>query len=154
MAGTNAKRAKKALLDGLRLVFAGTPTTHEVTVTYGYRGHEHFRELVHATRAFGQQSYPVSMGGADEFPRDEQLTVKLHIMVNVPGGDQEEAEDRATEIGAVVETWIAATAELPDFEAGEITSVGITAVDLDSDADDDGAIAVLTYDVGVDTRLD
>lgn len=153
MAGTQAQRAKKALVDSVRLWLAAESTTAEVTVTYGYRGHESFRELVHPDRVFGQQSYPVMGGGSARFKRDENLTIKLNVIVNIPGGDQEEVEDRATAIGAVIENNIAATASLTGYTPGEVIWVGVTAVDLDSDADDDGAIALLTYDVGANFRL-
>jgi hypothetical protein len=153
VSGTSAKRAKKALIDGIRVLFAATPSTADVTVTYGYRGHEHTREFVHAGRAFGPQSYPVMGGGGARFKRDETLTIKLHIVVEIPGGDQEEAEDRVTAIGTVFEEWLAATASLPGYTPGEVISVGITAVDLDTDTDDDSALTLLTYDVEVNTRL-
>lgn len=152
MAGTNAVRAKKSLLAGIETLLAGEPTTDEVKVTYAYRGHEHERELVHGGRVFGPQDYPVS-SGIGEFPRDEDLTIKLYVVVDIPGGDQEEVEERAVAIGTLIETWIATTAELPGFDPGEITSVGINAIDLDSDADDDGALASLDYDVTVSTRI-
>lgn len=153
MSGTNAKRAKKALIDGIRVLFAATPAVEDVTVLYGYRGHEHTREFVHAGRVFGPQSYPVMGGGAARFKRDENLTIKLSIVVEIPGGDQEEAEDRATAIGTVFEEWLAATASLPGYQPGEVISVGVTQVDLDTDTDDDSALSVLTYDVEVNTRL-
>jgi hypothetical protein len=153
MGGTNGARAKRALIDGARDVLAAEPTTAEVHVTYAYRGHEDFRELVHADRVVGRQSYPTSAGGAARFARDESNTVTLYVIVHIPGGDQEQAEGRACEIGTVLEEWIAATAELPGFEPGEITSVGIDEFELDSDVDDDGATALLSYDIRVDTRL-
>ncbi|HYQ63557.1 hypothetical protein [Actinophytocola sp.] len=153
MAGTNARRAKRALLDSVASWLAADETTTEVTVTYGYRGHEHGRELVHTDRVFGQQSYPVMGGSRARFKRDETLTIKLNVVVDIPGGDQDEAEARATAIGAVIENNIAATASLAGYEPGEVIWVGVTAVDLDSDADDDGALAVLTYDVGANFRL-
>lgn len=153
MGGTNAYLAKKRLLDSVRLWLAADETTDQVTVTHGYRGHEAFRELVHTDRVFGQQSYPVMGGGNARFKRDETLTIKLNVIVNIPGGDQDEVEARATEIGSVIENGVAATASVTGYEPGEMVVTGVTAVDLDSDADDDGATAVLTYDVGVTTRL-
>lgn len=152
MSGTNTYRAKKALLDGIEALLGAEPTTDEVKVTYAYRGHEHERELVHGGRAFGSQSYPVS-SGIGEFPRDEDLTIKLYVVIDLPGCDQEEVELRAVAIGTRIETWIATTASLPGFDPGEVTSVGIGAIDLDSDADDDGALATLEYDVTISTRI-
>lgn len=154
MSWTNAVAGKKALIDALDASAAPAltrPDGTRVKFAYSYVGNEHERELVHAGKVEGQQSYPVFGGGQARFKRDENLTIKLHIVVTIPGGSQYEAELRATEIGGVVEELVA-KATLAGLN-GQVIKVGITGVDLDSDADDDQAIAVLTYDVGVDSRL-
>lgn len=152
MAGTNAVRAKKALVAGVKALLAAESTTDEVKVTYAYRGHEHEREVVHAGRVVGSQDYPVS-SGIGPFPRDENLTIKLHVVLAIPGADQEEVEQRVEDIVNFIGDWIALTADLPGFEPGETFSVGVAAVDIDSDADDDLTMAVGTLDITVGTRI-
>jgi hypothetical protein len=147
MSGSNAVAYKKALIDGL----AAASALAAVQVSYHFPGNNSERELIHAGRVEGTQSYPVSRGGAGRFPRDEELTVKLHIVVTRPGADPYEVEARCIEIGKVVEELIAGDPDLTGL-TGIIYS-GITAVDLDSDSDDDGSIAVLTYDVFFKSRL-
>lgn len=153
MAGTNAYRAKKALIDATRLWLSENAATHDVTVTYGYRGNQDFTELVHGGNVNGPQSYPVSGGGSARHKRDETLTIRLHAAVRVHGGDQEEVERRVVEIATVIMDQIAATASLPDFSPGEIISVGIAETDLDSYVDDDAATGVFAIDVAVNSRL-
>ena len=148
MAGTNAVAYKKALTDAV----AAAPQiiADDIQVGYDWPGHVE-RELIHGGRVEGAQSYPVSRGGGGRFPRDEELTVALHIVVRAPGGTIYEAELRASEIGTVVEELLAANPALTDV-AGVIYS-GIAGIELESDYDDDDAIADLTYQVLLKSRL-
>lgn len=148
---TNAVRAKQALITQVRTLLAANPTTDQVTVTYGYDARRDDRELVHCGKAEGPQNYAVSGGGRARYSRDENLTVKLHIWVRLPGATQEEAEARCVEIGTVIEEAVAAKATIPNVP-GPIWS-GITYVDLDGDVDDEGGVGFLLYDVAVNTRL-
>ncbi|HEV2778547.1 MAG TPA: hypothetical protein VGX25_04030 [Actinophytocola sp.] len=149
MAGTNAVAAKKALIDGLAaapdLVNAG------VQVAYSYPGHDAERELIHGGRVEGTHDYPVS-GSGPRFKRDEQLTIKLHIVVTKPGATVYDVEARCAEIGTVVEELIAGDPDLVNVPRLQWT--GISAVDLDSSEEDEHAIGVLTYDVFAKSRLD
>ena len=154
MAGSATQLVKKRLVDLSRLALVADPVTEQVTVAYSYSGKDHERELVHGGRATSTQSYPLSDGGTIRHQRDQTVTVKLHVVVRIPGGTQEEAEARATEIGTRIEERIAATADLDDTDSElGVIQAGVVADDLDGDVDDDSAIAVLTYDVEVDVRL-
>lgn len=146
MPGTNAVAAKKALIDALD----AAPALADVQVAYAYPGHDPERELIHGGRVEGDHTYPVS-GSGPRFKRDEDLTIKLHIVVSKPGATPYDVEVRCQEIGVVVEELIAGDPDLTGVTG--LLWTGITAVDLDSDSDDDGAIGVLTYDVGARSRL-
>lgn len=147
MAGTNAVKFKKALIDAL----SSSPALEGVQVSYHYPGDDPERELIHGGAVEGPQEYPVMRGGGGRLPRNEELTFKLHIVVTKPGSDPYEAELRATELGEVVEELLAADPDLTGLE-GVIKS-GVTNVFVDSDVDDEGAIGVLVYDVTVKSRL-
>lgn len=147
MAGTNAVVFKKALFDAL----AAAPALEGVQVSYHFPGNDPERELIHGGAVEGTQNYPIIRGGGGRFPRDEELSVKLHIVVTQPGSDPYEVEFRATELGTVVEELLAGDPDLTGL-TGIIYS-GISNVFLDSDVDDDGAIGILTYDVLVKSRL-
>jgi hypothetical protein len=153
MAASASRIIKGAVVDTARLALAGDPSTNQVTVAYAYQGKEHERELVHGGRATSTQSYPVSGGGSPRHKRDSTVTVKLHIIVRIPGGTVEDAEDRACAIGLVIENRIATTADLGNPTGLQVIRAGIAADDLDSDYDDDSAIAVFTYDVEATARL-
>lgn len=154
MAGTNAVKFKRALIVGLGTRMAGIPSVAAVQVAYKYPGRTVEREVVHGGRVEGDQRFPVMNGGAVRIKRHEVLTVKLHIVVHAPGDEAEEAEVRAVEIGTVVEELLAADPifALTDL-GGQMIQAAITALDLDSDEDDDAAIAVLTYDIECESRL-
>ncbi len=152
MAGTNAVRIKKALFDAL----TDAPALEGVQVEYSYPGPHVDRELIHGGKIEGPQSYPVMRGGPGRKPRQENLTFKVHIVVSVPGATPYEVELRCTELGGELENFLAANPDLSGHLADigrQVIYGGVTYVDLDSDSDDEGAIAVLTYDVTFESRL-
>lgn len=147
MAGTNAVAFKKALFDAL----AEAPALEGVQVSYGYPGDDAERELIHGGRVEGPQSYATIRGGGGRFPRDEELTVKVNIVVTKPGADPYEVELRATELGTVVEELLAGDPDLTGLTG--IVYSGIANLFVDSDVDDDGAFGLLVFDVMVKSRL-
>jgi hypothetical protein len=144
VAGTNAVKAKKAVIDLLTTAFASTV----VQVSYHYPGDDAERELVHAGRVEGSHSYHAMKGRRPRNPREEDVTFRLFVVVTRPGADPYEVELRCTEIGEAIEHALSESFAVDDVPG--LLSIRVSAVDLDSDtADDEGAIGVLTYDVTV-----
>ncbi len=149
MAGTNAVLIKKALFDALEVA----PGLESVQVSYGYPGPHVDRKLIHGGKVEGSQRYPVMRGGGGRHPRTENLTLKVHIVVSLPGASVYEVELECTKIGSTLEEWLAAKPDLGASAPEGLLFGGLSYVDLDSDSDDDGAIGVLTYDASFESRL-
>lgn len=152
MAGTNAVYIKKALVDAL----TEAPVLESVQVEYGYPGPHVERELIHLGKVEGSQSYPVMRGGSGRHPRKEVLTLKVHIVVSVPGASVYDVELRCAELSTELEHFLAANPDLTGYmpaDGGQVIYGGLTYVDLDSDSDDEGAVGVLTNDLTFESRL-
>lgn len=139
MAGTNAVAAKKAVIDAL------TTRMTDTQVSYHYPGRFAERELVHAGRVEGSHQFHAMKGARTRHARQEGITFRLFVVVRIPGGDPYDAELRCTVLGAEVEHELAAAMSVDGIPG--LVMIRVTAVDLDSEADDEGATAVLTYDV-------
>lgn len=147
MAGTNAVVIKKALFDALEV------SLEDVQVSYAYPGPHVDRKLIHGGKVEGTQRYPVMRGGGGRHPRTETLTFKVHIAVSLPGATEYEVELECSNLGTVLEEWLAANPGLAGLAPEGVLFGGIAYVDLDSDHDDDGAFGLLVYDVTFESRL-
>ena len=149
MAGTNAFRAKKALIDAL----AASPDLGDagVQVAYSWPGERAEREVVYGGRA-AWVCTPLTMRGGRRMPRKESLTVDLHVAVTMPGADPVDAEARVVELGTVVEEYLAATTTLSDLEGLRLAT--IAGGDLDHMITDEEVIAAITYQVAFLSTLD
>ncbi|GLY55218.1 hypothetical protein [Lentzea sp. NBRC 102530] len=141
MAGTNAVKAKKAVIDLLTTTFEGTG----VQVSYHYPGRVPMRELVHAGRAEGSHAFHAMKGGRPQHARQETITFRLMVVVERPGADPYDVELRCVEIGEEIENALSTAFSVGGVPGLEL--IRVTGVDVDSDVDDEGAFAVLTYDV-------
>jgi hypothetical protein len=139
MTSTNAVAAKKAVIDHL------TTALPEVQVAYSYPGRNPARELVHAGRVEGNHSFFAMKGTRARHAREEEATFRLHVVVEKPGFSPYDCELRCAEIGEEIEHALSATFTLDGIPG--LLSVRVTAVDLDSADEDEGAVGVLTYDV-------
>lgn len=148
MSGTNAYAAKKALIDQLKAL----PALADVTVSYGHDVADPGRDWIHGGRVTGPQEYPNLKGGSSRFSRDERIQAALVIRSMVADGTGlEGAEARATALGTVVEEFVASHLDLSGLSG--LLYAGVVNVDLVSDVDDDGAVAVLTYQIAFRSRL-
>lgn len=141
MAGTNAVNAKLAVITALQAAFADT----EVQVSYHYPGRDGLRELIHAGRVEGSHSYFAMKGSRTRHAREEDITFRLFVCVLKPGEDPYVAEARCVELGVEIEHALSERFALDGIPG--LLSIRVTAVDIDSDVEDEGAMAVLTYDV-------
>lgn len=145
MSGTRAAVIKQALVAGL------TDALDGIEVRYGASGTLP-RELVYLGRvASEQQPLAFQPGVGRRMPRKEQLTVTVHVRIDMPGEDEEAAEARACEVGGLLEDVIAAQPSFP-LADGALFIIAST-TELQSDVDDDGALALLTYTFVVTAHL-
>lgn len=147
MAGTNAVAVKTALINVLK----ASPPANTV-VDYGYTGKSDTgsRQYVWGGKVTFEQGYSALTSGRK--PRDELVTVEVHVTVYQPGGTFDVTDQAAVTIGAVVEDAIANDPQL----GGAITGLryaGIQGGEIDNSIDDDGVATLLTYRVQFHSRL-
>lgn len=146
MSGTSAVTIKRALL--ARVQAAPLIVTDEVQTGYGPPLREDLkRECVYLGRVTFNHK-PMAFKGSGRLARDEQGVAYLHVYVCLPGCTQEDAEDRAQELGTAVEEEIAS-----DPRMGGALLVTVSGGELDSWTDDDAANAGLTYRVAFRSQL-
>jgi hypothetical protein len=141
--GIPAKRALIALI-------AAQPDLEGVTVDYAFKGKNLGREYVYGGRVNAEQTYPNMTSGVK--PRDERLTVDVHVYVFIPGGDQVDADTRAMELGGAMETALAADVTLGGTVPG-LRWGGVTGYELTPTFDDDGVYSEVVYHVLFSSRL-
>lgn len=150
MAGTNAVRAKKALIAKIAALDLGGVQAGGVQVAYSWPGSKAEREVVHGGLVTFEQE-PAAFRGGARCPRDEEVTVEVHVVVKLPGGTEEDVDTRATEIGTVIEEAIASDPTLTD--AADLKIARVDGGELESGTDDDAAAGVLTYRIILRSRL-
>lgn len=142
MPGTNAVAAKKALIARLQT----DPSLEGIQVTYAWPGKRAERELV----CGGKWRFAQRRGGYGS-AREEDLTLDLFILVRTPGADLAEVEDRAVEIGALVEAVAADPSWWGDVPGLKLA--GVTSGDSNPGIDDDSAVCELAYHVACTSTL-
>lgn len=105
MAGSITVAVRKAVIEGLAAQFAGTDP--DISVTYGWQGSDDTaaREQIFTNNARMEHS-PAGMR-AGRLYRDEAAEFDIVIAVLGVGMKPEETDERATELGTVVEEFIA-----------------------------------------------
>lgn len=147
MAGTNAVAAKQALVAKL----AALPGLSGVQVAYSWPGSRAERECVHGGKVTFDQN-PAAYRGGGRQPRNEDVTVLIHVVVHKPGATVEDTDTRAVEIGTVIEDAVAADPTLSG--ATNLKIARIDGGELDHEFDDDSAASVLDYRFILRSRLD
>jgi hypothetical protein len=146
MAGSNIVAVK-------RHIIATLPGLLGIAGDYSYIGkhHDGKREYLYlGSRATGTLAVS-AMAGGGRIMRAEDPKFSLAIVVRTPGKQTTEAaEARAVELGTIAEEWLAGnwTAGIPG-----LMKLTITAFELESDIDDDGATALLTYTLQANSQL-
>lgn len=145
MAGSAVVAAKKALIAGL----AADPNLDGVEVTYAWKRGSKKRERIFCGRAQATQE-PASLKSGRTF-RDERMIFDVTVVVEMPGGSAEAVEERAIELGTIVEEWVADNRTL-DGVTGLNWAV-VTGLDLTSMFNDNGHLAELVLQVTYSARL-
>lgn len=141
MSVTNTAVAKLALLDHLRAL----PGLQGVQIAYGYPARDLEREVIYGGAGRYSRTINAMGGGMGGLSYQETVTVDLHIQVRIPGGEVEQAEARAIELGAEVEEFLGANprlSELPGLLYG-----GVTGGELGYALDDDAVTSALQLSV-------
>jgi hypothetical protein len=147
VSGTNAKEAKKVLIDLLK---ASPPANTKVDYGYLGKSDSSSRSYLWGGKVTFQHDYAALTAGRK--PREEVLVVELHLSVYQPGGDFEATDDAATAIGVVIEDLFANDPQLAGAIPG-LRYAGIQGGEMDNSADDDGVETHMTYEVLFKSRL-
>lgn len=147
MGNSNAAAAKKALIDFLRAA-----PLDDVTVDYAYKGRSDgsARSYIWGGKVTFQQNYSALTSGRK--PRDEVLTVAVHMSVYQPGGDAQDTDAAVMALGSVLEDLFANDPQLGGAVSG-LRYAGVESGELDNGIDDDGVASLLTYQVVFHSRL-
>ncbi|MEU4576610.1 hypothetical protein [Nonomuraea sp. NPDC023979] len=133
---TRAAVVKQAVYARVAADLAAIPETAEVQVSYAFPGDVE-RECVYlGSSRFSRRRMGL---GADE----ETLSVNLHVYVRHPGAAVEETDERAVEIGGVLEAMLSAAPSMPGVDGVMFASV--ESGELDGGFEDDAAVSVLDY---------
>lgn len=151
MAGTNVVAAKKALIAKIAALDLGGDQAGGVQVAYSWPGRNAEREVVHGGLATFDQN-PLAFRGGGRCPRQEDVTVEIHVAIAIPGGKEEDVDTRAVEIGTVIEEAVAADPTLAD--APNLKIARVDGGELETGFNDDGASALLTYRIILKSTLD
>jgi len=133
----SAVAAKRALLS----LVADIPALQGVQRLYEWTGKAEREVIFCASVEFDRDAADMGTG------RSQDLTVALHVLVTLPGGSAEDAEDRAEEIGGLIEDALAKDNRLTDRGVPGLLEATIAGGQMQPAANDDGAIAELVYRV-------
>lgn len=144
MAGTNAYAAKRKLID-----FLDASPSLTIPVLYAYGDQPETQDMVYAGRVAFEQNYAAMTSGRK--PRDETVTVDLHIEVRRAPGSFDDTDSLAVQYGTVVEELIADNVTMSGQVDG-LRWAGISGGELENAMDDSGRATRLTYHVQFRSR--
>lgn len=145
MAGTNAYAAKRKLVDFL----AASPSL-TIPVLYAYGDQPETEDMVYAGKVTFEQDYAAMTSGRK--PRDETVTVDLHVEVRRSPGSFDDTDSIAVQYGTVVEELIADNITFSG-QVGGLRWAGITGGEMQNAMDDAGRATLITYHVTFRSRL-
>lgn len=101
MAASRIVEVRRAVIEGI----AAQALMTDVLVTYGWNPEATDREQVFTMRARGNTPPASLRSGRTHRNEDASFVVVVHV--ELVGGNNEDADDRALELGAAVEEWVA-----------------------------------------------
>jgi len=147
MAGTNAIAVKTALLGLFKTAIA------PVRIDDSYFGRLEEREYVYFGHIVGEQEPMVYRAGSRQ-PRQEMLTVPLHLEVVKPNALTSDTDARAGIIGAAIEEALAADPTLAALAVPGLLAAWVSNFTLTSFYPSDGVAATeLVYTITVQSKL-
>jgi len=144
MSGTSVVTVKQTLLAAIQTALTGTG----VQTAYAWPGGTEERELVYLGTAEFEQTYRTFAGGG-RVSREEDVTVAVHIAVTKLGVTFEETEERAVEIGTLLEHSLAAN----PTQSGAALNFQIAGGGLGGFTEDEFTTSVLSYEVSATSHL-
>jgi hypothetical protein len=149
MAGTVAVATKRKLIEMLR----ADPGLAGVEVFYSFPGRTVERDVIYGGQFSPGEVQLASMAGGGRLSRREDLTLDLHIESMEPGHqDTLAVDERVCAFGLVVEHLVAGNPTLDNSIEG-LRLIKVMGVDLDGGVEDEAAIAVLTYKLGIMSHI-
>lgn len=156
MSGSLSVAVRRAVTGGLAAHFQGLSSFNdqagdrEVEVTYRPDRRTKTAQRVYAGSSTFEHD-PAGLRPGRNF-RDEAGSFELVVLVELPGCDEEEAEERASEIGVACEEWVA------DRKNNELGIDGLLTLTCrggrtDSGPTDSGAGALLILNIAWTARL-
>lgn len=147
MAGTNAPAVRTALLGLFETTLA------PVRVDYAYNSRLSEREYAYFGHITATHE-PLAFRAGSRMPRMEELTVPLHLEVQVPGGTPADADARAAELGALIEDALAADPTQASLEVTGLLAVWVSGFTLTPFFAADGVSACeAVYTITVQSNL-
>lgn len=150
MAGTVAVATKRKLIEMLR----ADPDLvgRKLQIEYSYPGRTVERLVIYGGQIAGDVALSAMRAGG-RIAREENLVLDLHIEAVMPGeADTAAGDDEVAAVGLVVEHLVAGNPTLDGTVAGLIL-IKVVGVDLDGEVEDESAISVLTYKLGIKSHI-
>jgi hypothetical protein len=148
MAGTNTQAVRTALVTRI----SGLSALTGVQVAYSGSIQSPQTERVYLGKATAPQQVVAMRGAGGRIKRLESTSVRVHILIDQPGGTEQAAADRAVVLGQAFENDLAGNPTLSITGDDPIKCV-VSLVELDTWSEDDAAHADLTYTVEAESYL-
>lgn len=147
MAGTNAVLVKSALLGLFKAAIV------PVRIDDAYKGRDMEREYVYFGHITIEQEPMVFRNGAPQ-PRQEELTIPLHVEVSKPGATTLDTDTRVTAVGQLIEEALAADPTQAALAVPGLMSALVSNLTLTSFYTSDGvAASELVYTITAQSKL-
>lgn len=128
----------------------------DVTVAYSPAPRDESRRHVYLGRAVFEQKYANHKGSAPRLTREETVIVNVFIDVWDYGADQQDMDELAFEIGAVVEHLLSGNANLTTNNTPDVPGLsfgGVAGGELEPYETDQACGAALSYQLQFNARL-
>lgn len=144
---------RKALVAGVDALLNADPVFDGVSCTYYWQGNDDQRREQVFTANPSATHDPVSMKSGRTF-RDERMEFDVLVKVAVPGEPPDVADERALDIGQLVEQWVADHASGQDLGIDGLNWIVMTRMtSANLVAPSSGSITEITYTVRYAARL-